>query len=76
MISNIIEFSFFFNYRQSCKTEKDADILEATQNVLIPLEQILYMLDDEKNIHFKLRIHEEGEEDNNGGNLIKFNNYN
>ncbi|XP_077290868.1 E3 ubiquitin-protein ligase siah-1-like isoform X2 [Arctopsyche grandis] len=50
-------------FRQVCKSESDADILDPSQNVLIPLEQILYMLDGEKNIHFNLRIDEFNDSD-------------
>lgn len=45
-------------YRRPCKSEKDADFLEHTQNVYIPVENVFSMLDDTESINFVVRIGE------------------
>ncbi|XP_047504269.1 E3 ubiquitin-protein ligase Siah1 isoform X1 [Pieris napi] len=45
-------------YRRPCKCEKDADFLEHTQNVFIPIENIFSMLDESESINFTVRIGE------------------
>ncbi|GBP40802.1 E3 ubiquitin-protein ligase Siah1 [Eumeta japonica] len=41
-----------------CKNEKDADFLEHTQNVYIPVENIFSMLDESESLNFTIRIGE------------------
>ncbi|XP_048487527.1 E3 ubiquitin-protein ligase SINA-like 11 isoform X2 [Plutella xylostella] len=45
-------------YRRPCKSERDADFLEHTQNVYIPVENVFSMLDDNEAINFIVRIGE------------------
>nr|XP_037870009.1 E3 ubiquitin-protein ligase SINAT3 isoform X4 [Bombyx mori] len=45
-------------YRRPCKCEKDADFLEHTQNVYIPVENVFSMLDDSEALNFIVRIGE------------------
>ncbi|CAB3259731.1 unnamed protein product [Arctia plantaginis] len=45
-------------YRRPCKCEKDADFLEHTQNVYIPVENVFSMLDEDEQINFIVRIGE------------------
>ncbi|KAI8426515.1 hypothetical protein MSG28_005324 [Choristoneura fumiferana] len=45
-------------YRRPCKCEKDADFLEHTQNVYIPVENVFSMLDDSESMNFTVRIGE------------------
>lgn len=43
-------------YRRPCKCEKDADFLEHTQNVYIPVENVFSMLDEDEQVNFIVRI--------------------
>jgi hypothetical protein len=43
-------------FRRPCKCEKDADFLEHTQNVYIPVENVFSMLDEEEHMNFIVRI--------------------
>ncbi|XP_063535310.1 zinc finger TRAF-type-containing protein 1-like isoform X2 [Cydia strobilella] len=45
-------------YRRPCKCEKDADFLEHTQNVYIPVENVFSMLDESESMNFTVRIGE------------------
>ncbi|CAH1638785.1 unnamed protein product [Spodoptera littoralis] len=45
-------------YRRPCKCEKDADFLEHTQNVYIPVENVFSMLDEDESVNFIVRIGE------------------
>ncbi|XP_050672141.1 uncharacterized protein LOC126970328 [Leptidea sinapis] len=45
-------------YRRPCKCERDADFLEHTQNVYIPVENIFSMLDENEYLNFTVRIGE------------------
>ncbi|KAI5645484.1 seven in absentia protein family domain-containing protein [Phthorimaea operculella] len=45
-------------YRRPCKCEKDADFLEHTQNVYIPVENVFSMLDEGEAMNFTVRIGE------------------
>ncbi|CAK1556158.1 unnamed protein product [Leptosia nina] len=45
-------------YRRPCKCEKDADFLEHTQNIYIPIENIFSMLDESESMNFTVRIGE------------------
>ncbi|XP_030034798.2 E3 ubiquitin-protein ligase siah2 isoform X1 [Manduca sexta] len=45
-------------YRRPCKCEKDADFLEHTQNVYIPVENVFSMLDESESTNFIVRIGE------------------
>ncbi|XP_049874759.1 E3 ubiquitin-protein ligase siah-1-like isoform X3 [Pectinophora gossypiella] len=47
-------------YRRPCKCEKDADFLEHTQNVYIPVENVFSMLDETESMNFTVRIGTDG----------------
>lgn len=43
-------------FRRPCKCEKDADFLEHTQNVYVPVENVFSMLDENEAMNFTVRI--------------------